>query len=295
MLAARLKKMDKEIAILTAYYPAAQFFIKDAYSSIASQTSKDFDWIIINDGGDESFLLNIVKSDIGIHFLNAKDISLLESRWRGICWCKEKGYKYLIFLDADDWMSNRRVEASIEMLQRVGVVFSDLTIVSATGKIVNESIWQERFVEHSMINSTFIQNKNCIGLGNAAIDLTKITIPSFEQKHIVAVDWYLFYKVLRETEAIYISEQIFYRQHTENIAGIKTLSKSSIGKCIEVKKQHYAALIDMYPELRQEVEKLRDFLNCVFYDEERLANYIEKNRNTHVKSLWWEETNYYYE
>lgn len=287
--------MKNEIAVVSAFFPVVQPYIADLISSLVKQTCKEFDWVVINDGGNETALMTLVNKRFTTHVLDMRGVPPGENRWRAIRWCKQKGYKYLIFQDSDDWMSKNRIERSVEMMCKAHIVFCDLTLVGERGEIIKENIWAERFNNNLLIDHGFITNKNCVGLGNAAIDLKIINEDIVVAPDIIATDWFLFYQFMQNTQAGFIYEPVYYRQYGNNLAGKKLLSRKSIKRCIDVKHKHYSALVPHYPPLKTYALELDNFIETVYSDKDGLEEYIYKHASKSSSSFWWEETNYDYE
>ena len=287
--------MKNEIAVVSTLYPSVQPYVGDLVSSLKAQTIKDFDWVVINDGADEVGLLNIVDRKLSTHILNMRGVPPVENRWLAIRWCKENGYRYVIFQDSDDWMTESRIERSVEAMSQAGIVFCDLTLVSEEGRVLKENIWSERFRQSALIDYNFIADKNCIGLGNAALDLTVVRGDIKTLPGIVAVDWFLFYQVIQNTQACYIENSVFYRQYRNNLAGRPLLSRESIGRCLEVKQKHYLSLLPMFSVLKDYILKIEDFTERIYKNETKLEEYINKYISNSSTAFWWEESNYNYE
>lgn len=287
--------MKNEIAVVSTLFPIVQPYAGDLISSLAKQTCKEFDWVVINDGGNEAGLMTLANEQFTTHILNMQGMPPIESRWRAIRWCKEKGYRYLVFQDTDDWMSEHRIERSVEKMGQAQIVFCDLTLVAEGGEIIKRNIWTERFNNGSLIDHWFLKNKNCVGLGNTAIDLKIINNDMVIPPGIIAPDWLLFYQLMQKTQALFIDQPVYYRQYGNNLAGKRALSKESIKKCIDVKQTHYSALIPFYPHLKTCVLELDEFVKLVYSNAAKLEEYIYTHKNKSDSSFWWEETNYEYE
>lgn len=287
--------MRNEIAVISTYFTSARPYIDDLIISLCNQTNKEFDWIIFNDGADSSELAALINNQLPFHILSASDLSPIENRLFSINWCKQRGYKYLIFQDSDDWMDEYRVETSVNVLKGTDIVFSDFNLVNDSGELYETKIWANRFKDQKIIDHIFLSDKNCLGLGNTAINLKILKNDLIIRPDTLAPDWLLFYQLIQRHEACYISPAVYYRQHTFNIVGRKTLTELRISNCIQTKQKHYEILLPSFPSLKKNKEALDDFCRVVLFNKKKLEEYIYKHKNNSNSFLWWEETNYDYE
>ena len=121
--------MNKPIfSIITPYYNGEKY-IDETAKSVLSQTFKDFEWIIVDDGSSEegkNKLKEIGSLDDRIKiFLNQGD----EEKGKGPAQTRDFGIsksdeysKYIVFLDADDLYNKTFLECSYwkHILKRVG-------------------------------------------------------------------------------------------------------------------------------------------------------------------------------
>ncbi|HYH13633.1 MAG TPA: glycosyltransferase, partial [Flavisolibacter sp.] len=284
--------MRSQTAVLTTVFPQVLPFLEDLIKSLLQQTVKHFDLIIINDGVSVEQLNRVLPKQLNWVNLPMNGLKPTINRWEGIQYCKSKGYQYIIFQDADDWMSENRIESSLSMLQKEAVVFSDLNLVTESGQLFHDGIWSSRF-DTVNITHDFLKNKNCIGLGNAAALASTFPSSLVIPESVIAVDWFIFYHILADSEAGFVKEsQVFYRQYANNTAGIGQLSEIRVRKAIEVKKTHYAALISKFPTLNEEYQKLLSFEEDILNKPGYLNEYLFTNKNKGLTSFWWEETNF---
>ena len=98
--------MPKYSIIIPVYN--VEKYIKKCLDSVFSQTDKDFEVIVVNDGTKDNSMDIVKKYDVKI--INQKNQGLSAARNRGV---KEAVGDYLIFLDSDDyWEKNILKELS---------------------------------------------------------------------------------------------------------------------------------------------------------------------------------------
>ncbi len=104
------------VSVIIPYYKKRKY-IKQAISSVLSQTYKNLEIIIIYDDEDHSDLViikKIKKSDNRIKLIvNKKSLGAGQSRNVGI---KKARADYIAFLDADDFWKNKKIELQLKFM-----------------------------------------------------------------------------------------------------------------------------------------------------------------------------------
>ncbi|MBI3217928.1 MAG: hypothetical protein HYZ44_00280 [Bacteroidetes bacterium] len=276
------------IAVVTYFYPKAIPFIKQLIDSLHTQSIKEFQLIVFNDGvenGAQYFQLH----NIPVSFYDISD-SITAIRIRSLHILSQLEFEGYVFVDADDSMSENRVEVASKLLSRNDLVVNDLTLTNATGQIETPSIWSSRIIDGFEFDASFIRNKNIVGLGNTAIKRS-VLATILTDRLVMAPDWYIFYQLLekRNLIAIFTSQcQTWYRQHEGNIAGIRSITKERVEQVIKVKQTHFKALEEEGYHFYEELKKLE---SCV----QQLKRWHETKVKIDVNPFWWEETNFIYE
>jgi glycosyltransferase involved in cell wall biosynthesis len=263
-------------AFLTTIFSTEEQYLYDFFDSLQNQTNTNFDVVVINDGyKDFEKIKTAYKQSLNILEYQYSNTPA-KNREYGINYCIENCYDVLVFGDIDDFFAENRVEKSIEFLAWNDIVVNDLSLFDQDG--VYEKMYISKRIENrTHINVDFIKDKNIFGLSNTAIllkDIKKIEISD----DLIAADWYLFTLfLLKNKKAIFTNEtETFYRQHKDNIVGMKKLSKEALQRGIDVKSKHY-----------------RQFANVTnFFDKELLRvenkNMSFDNKKEIKNPLWWE-------
>lgn len=99
---------------------------------------------------------------------------------------------------------------------------------------------------------------------------------------LAAVDWYFFTLLLLKNKiAIFTNETVtYYRQHSQNLVGLKKLDIESYKRGIEVKKKHYKCLSIVSDRFNEELNRILEL--------ELNSDNIKLNNNTNDNPLWWE-------
>jgi len=101
--------VDVKVSIIMPAYNAEKF-IEESIKSVISQTFKEFELIIINDGSNDN-TINIIKKyeqkDSRIYVIDKKNEGLSDARNQGLKIAKGK---YIFFLDSDDCIQENTLE-----------------------------------------------------------------------------------------------------------------------------------------------------------------------------------------
>ena len=211
--------MNKKIAFLTTIFPMSEDYLVNFFDSLQKQTFKNFDIVIVNDG-----YTNFEKFRKKYHDLNIVELpysdTISKNREYGINYVIEQKYDILVFGDSDDYFSNNRVEKSIELLMQYDIVVNDLSLFEHNS-IYCEKYISNRIQNYTVINYDFIKDKNIFGLSNTALNVKILGKITFD-KDLVAVDWFLYKKLLRSGhQAIFTNEtETYYRQYEDNTIGL---------------------------------------------------------------------------
>ena len=210
----------KTVAFLTTIFPMKEQFLIDFFDSLSRQTYDKFDVIVVNDGYDNFY-------DVKMKYQNLSIIELpysgtpAKNREYGINYCIDNKYDILVFGDSDDYFSNNRITKSVKLLSDHEIVVNDLTTFDKIG-IVQHKYISNRVKNNSIINYSFIKDKNIFGMTNTAINLNILDRVDFDDS-LIAVDWFMFKDLLKLAhKAIFTNEIIsYYRQHSENTIGLR--------------------------------------------------------------------------
>lgn len=111
--------MSKEISIITPNYNS-ESFIEETAQSILAQSFVKWEWIIVDDGSTDKspeYLAGLASINKNIHFIIRRRAPQGPSTCRNIGLEHAKG-KYVIFLDADDFLADHCLENRYKYLSK---------------------------------------------------------------------------------------------------------------------------------------------------------------------------------
>jgi len=140
-------------------------YLKQAIDSVLSQTYKNIEIIIVNDGSDDG------TNDYLKKFLNNEKILIITNETSmGANYCRNLGIKnskgdYLAFLDDDDFWDKDKLKKQVQVIEsdeRIGIVSTGFYLVDENGKIMlafprkNEIINSRNAIDRLIFEGNFI-------------------------------------------------------------------------------------------------------------------------------------------
>lgn len=282
-------KKDKRTAVFSVVFPNAEPFLEKFLGSLEQQTRKDFDVVVINDNVP-SFGETAVRYDLNIQEIPLSK-GMAKNREYGINHIRDNGYDYIVFADSDDMSAPDRVAKSIELLGRHDIVVNDFTTVNADGNIIKSHYMAERLKDGSAIYLEDMLDKNICGFSNAALRVDCLPKSVRFDRHLIAVDWYLFTLLLKKgRNAVFTAKTTsFYRLYGGNIAGVSPkMNKKKVESDISIKLAHYKALAKVDNTFSRLYSRSRE-LDSRMRNDVYNRNYIAKLRSADTAyPLWWE-------
>lgn len=257
-----------KLAVVIFIYSNGIKYINDLVLSLNNQTNFDFKVIIFNDDVIQPGIY-FQKLKLEYTIINLLSKSPMDLRYEGLELLKFQKFDYYIFQDCDDLMDFNRVEVIRNLSKKYKLISNDLTLINSSGKIISEKIWKTR-LNKKIFTYREIQNSNFVGLGNTSFNSKLLNyIPIKPKINLTAVDWHLFYSILKESKVkgfFSSNTTTLYRQHDENSIGI--IDNSNSCHIIETRKT---------------------FFNLCDIDEDLLEkNDIKQIKNHNNFPFWWE-------
>jgi|TARA_B110001450_G_C17651622_1_gene493534 teichuronic acid biosynthesis glycosyltransferase TuaG len=209
------------LSIILPYYKK-KFFIKETIESIAKQTFKDFELIIIYDQTDKKDLIyikKIIPSKIKYKIIrNKRNLGVGKSRNIGL---KNSSGKYVAFCDADDLWNFKKTEYQINFMKKNNILFSHTNY-----KIINKNNEQigKMKIRKLLKHSDLI--KSCdIALSSVIIkkSLLKKSIGFYSTK--TKEDYALWLKLAKKTDIYGLKKYLVSWRKTDMSLSSNTFQK----------------------------------------------------------------------
>lgn len=274
-------------AVFSVIFPANLEFFNQFLSSLEVQTMKDFDLLLLIDSIediDEHIARYKRKLNIVTHKASG---TIAEVRDIGFKWICDCDYKNIVFSDSDDLMAKDRLAVCVDGLSSYQLIVND--VVPFCNKVAGtKGYWRSRMHNGHEFGPDELQNYNFVGLGNSAIRseiISQCEIPP----DLSVVDWFVFFHWMQGKRGVFSHEgSVFYRQTSDNIAGVDNITDKRLLDILQVKLRHYQALLNGFPEFRTQLERHREL-----YEKLRTNNLLPEAvhslRSKGINYFWWEE------
>lgn len=278
-------QINKKVCFLTTVFPMPVEYLYDFFDSIALQSYVHFELVIVNDKNLDLFRVIQEYTSIKVHVI-AGGVNPVNNRELLIEFALQQEFDIAIFGDSDDKFSVNRIEHSVKKLAKVDIVVNELSTFN------NKGVLQHNYLSNRIANNTSLKVGNIIdfnvfGLSNTAVNckvLTNLVLPFNE--NLIALDWYIYSVLLfHKCTATFTNKCVtYYRQHESNQVGIGKVDFDSVKNSIRVKIKHYDA-ISMYCI---EALKLKDDLEVLIDDEQKIVEVLSNIHKNNCFPLWWE-------
>lgn len=281
-------------AIVTYIYPSAEKYLSYFLNSYIRNTKK-IELIIFNDGVDNELIIKKIKSYETINFKIVKlnSDSPAKIREKSFKYLIENYYEKVIFADIDDTFSKKRIEKSLEYLDKYDFVYNNIILIDDNlNEFQNKYFFKNKYIPDITYDFKQILYKNYLGLSNTAVNvslLKNIEIP----KNIIAVDWYLYSKILLKNKKGKYLEDVYtnYRQYEYNtVVSNKNYDYNTLKRQIDIVYNHYKELAKKIND--GEVNNIYNEIDNIKDDELKIKELLNVIHSTNEKLLWWEWIKY---
>lgn len=210
----KLKKIIKK-PLVTIYITNHNYgkYIDKAIRSVLSQSLKEFELIIIDDGSNDNSLKIIgkYKKNKKITIINQKNKGLTVSN--NIALRLSRG-KYIIRLDADDWLDPNALQIMSDYLEKnpkIGLVFPDYFEVDQKNNILNlvrrHDFKKVKLLDRPAHGACTMIRKECLN-----------KIGGYNERFDRQDGFYLWIKFIQRYSVMNINLPLFfYRQHNQSL------------------------------------------------------------------------------
>ncbi len=205
--------LPKVSVVLTAYNSMP--FLSEALTGVLTQTFKDFEVIIVDDGStDQTPQWVSQQEDSRIKFILQSNQGVSAARNAGIT--NSQG-DYIAFLDGDDIWEPTKLEKQVNILDKnptVGLVHSWMAVMTENGELTGRlliskskgDVWRKIIEKNMVTPSSTMVRRSCID-----------KVGLFDQDLTVSEDWDLWIRLAEHYDFEVIEEPLVrYRQHVNS-------------------------------------------------------------------------------
>ena len=203
-----------KVTVLMSVYNS-QKYLKPAIESVLSQSFKDFEFLIIDDGSrdkSKAIIEQYAKKDPRIRLVSRPNKGLVVSLNEGLS--KAEG-EYIARMDSDDISDKSRLEKEVSCLDAnpsIGMVGSNYTIIDKKGKkLVTTNV----FTHHSDLKMCLI---TCNQFGHGSIMLRKSVLDEvgdYDASVGHVEDYDLWIRISRVSKVFNIEQPLYIWRKTE--------------------------------------------------------------------------------
>lgn len=272
-------------------YPSAMKYYDEMLGSIMGQTDCQFDVLIVNDGVGQ-----FVEIPDRMNTVCASG-DVFDNRMQTIDYAIDNSYDYICWIDADDLLTENRIERIKEIVSRekTDIVIHDLYTMNEAGKLSGQ-LFVGRKKQAIFLEDVLYYN--LAGFGNTVIAVSCLKkYRSFLQKpatSIAAVDWWLIVNLLAAgATAMYVPEGLYlYRIFDGNISIGNEEDK--IRNRINVIRNHYKAvykqlLLALNQELIKDLNAYTEQLDTINELDYQGFKDLKEKTPTGIHQVWWED------
>lgn len=130
--------MEYKVSVIVPVYNVEKY-IEKCILSILSQSYKNYELILINDGSTDSSLDIILKyeNNPSVRIINKENTGQADTRYQGLLMSQGE---YIYYVDSDDFIEPYTLEKLVEQIEKhnADVVFGRYRLVDEYGKILRE-------------------------------------------------------------------------------------------------------------------------------------------------------------
>jgi cellulose synthase/poly-beta-1,6-N-acetylglucosamine synthase-like glycosyltransferase len=204
----------------------AERYVVDALASIAAQTRRDVEVIVVDDGSTDGTIREVER------FGDRLDLTVLHQRNAGPSAARNAGIRrargrYCAFLDADDAMLPELLElqaAALDADPRVGMVVADITTFDERGTI-RERHWDFSGTRETALDRLVVENY---------VTTSAVMVPTerlleaglFPEDRRVAEDYELWLKIAARWDVAFVERPLVRYRYTSGSLSSDKLNSS---------------------------------------------------------------------
>jgi glycosyltransferase involved in cell wall biosynthesis len=207
------KQNSPMCSVIITCYNYGQF-IDQCIQSVVSQTYRDFEIIVINDGSTDNTdeIIQPYLCDDRIRYVKQTNAGQANAKNTGI---KKSNGQFIAFLDADDVWEKSKLEKQIKLFQnaKIGVVFSRAKYINEKGEHLNYKSTLKYLEPKSGNVTTHLFYDNFVPFSSSVVRHECFDkYGCFDETLEMAIDWDLWLRLSVGYQFEFINEPLlFYR------------------------------------------------------------------------------------
>jgi len=213
--------MKNKICILLSTYNGENFLRKQI-ESILSQSYKNFDILIRDDGSTDNTLK--ILEEYKLSYIKGKNIGVVKSFLWLLEYGLKEGYEYFLFCDQDDIWNYDKIEKQMSLInttkQNIPVlIHSDMQIIDDNENIISNSFFKFSKLDFNKKSLNYLLLQNNITGNSVLINKNLAKLIKFH-KNIIMHDWWIGLIASAFGRIYFINEALLkYRKHSQNVIG----------------------------------------------------------------------------
>lgn len=287
------------VSIITPVYNAEKY-LETCLKSILSQSFKEFEVILINDGSKDKSkeICNIyAQSDKRIKVFHIKNSGAGKARNKGLDLAKGK---YIFFVDADDWLEDNALESHLKYITKYDMVIgcsnncyfdSDKFIYSKVEYYYPASIFDTKEKVRNMyvdiaVNSVSHAPHNKM-YKKEIIDKYSIRFPDYKKYEDLTFN----NEYIDKINSLVILEKNVYNYRVNNAEGVATKLPNNMFEIFTMVNNDLINLLKLWKVFNLDSEKklqskyITDVASCINDSYNPYLNYTFKRRYKYIKEM----------
>lgn len=239
--------MNIKISIIVPIYNGDKYLSR-CLNSLLSQTLKDIEIILINDGSNDNskcICEQFKQNNQNIKLINQENKGLGNARNTGIPYCNGE---YVTFVDSDDYLNNKCLEILYELAKKYNsyLCFSNVKIVKKEiHKEIKNNINYKQLSKQEAFNIFFRANKekDLHGVHGKLVKKELLNDFKFVENKINEDIPYTYEMIKKAKNIVFVDEELYY--YFKNSNGISN-------KSFNIEKMD---LLDIWDDIYKRVEK----------------------------------------
>lgn len=269
--------MEKKVSIIVPIYNSENT-IERCVNSLISQTLKEIEIILVNDGSNDNSLElinNFAQKDTRIKVLDKNNKGVSSARNHGI---NNSEGKYIMFVDSDDYLEEDICKKSYEFAEKNKLDFVSMGFVveDENGKIINKEVSKEKLISDNNISiGNILCNMKLSYVWGRLYKYELISDIEFDEELNYSEDSLFIFETCFKLNSIGILNEIGYHFIRQNKT---TLSKKYVENIGLALKKTYTAqkeLCNKYNEYNIKVNGIGLDINVAIIYRSILNNYQE--------------------